>query len=50
MDIKSGIENVTMSDILNLKLASWERPRTTEERRSFVNSHLAKLSFVDDEI
>ena len=32
----SAIEPVTFEDVLSL--ASWERPRTTVELRSFVNS------------
>lgn len=31
----TGIESVTLSDIMNL--ATWERPRSSVELRSFVN-------------
>ena len=33
----SGVEAVTISDILGL--ATWSRERTDEELREFVNSH-----------
>ncbi len=36
MDVQtSGIEPVNLSDIL--RLASWDRPRSNEELRNFVN-------------
>lgn len=42
MDISSAeIEQVTVSDILDL--ATWNRPRTSEELRSFVESRHASL-------
>lgn len=43
----SDIEAVTMSDILGL--ASWNRPRSSEELQSFINSHHTNL-FDSDEI
>lgn len=33
---QSNIEPVTMSEVL--ELASWERPRSNEELRSFISS------------
>jgi len=42
MDIStSGIEDVTMSDILDL--ATWNRPRSDEELHDFVTRHHAAL-------
>jgi hypothetical protein len=35
-------ETVTLSEIL--ELASWDRPRTTDELRSFISSREAALS------
>ena len=47
MDIQSAdIESVTVSDILGL--ASWNRPRSSEELQSFINSHHANLSDSDE--
>lgn len=48
MDIQaSTVEEVTISDILDL--ASWNRPRTTEELQSFIQTHRNRLT-VDSEI
>lgn len=42
MDFSNAeIEPVTMTDILDL--ATWNRPRTSEELRSFVETHHAAL-------
>lgn len=42
MDISTAdIEAVTFTDILDL--ATWNRPRTSDELRSFVESHHAAL-------
>ncbi|MFZ1258743.1 MAG: hypothetical protein WAQ25_04715 [Candidatus Saccharimonas sp.] len=41
----TGIESVTLSDILGL--ASWNRPRSTVELRSFVNEHDEALDVED---
>lgn len=42
MDISSAeIEQVTVSDIL--ELATWNRPRTSEELRTFIETHHAAL-------
>ncbi len=37
----SNIESVTVSDILDL--ASWNRPRSTEELQDFIRSHHNRL-------
>lgn len=37
----SNIEQVTVSDILDL--ASWNRPRSTEELQSFIRTHHNRL-------
>lgn len=42
MDISTAeIEPVTMTDIL--ELATWNRPRTSDELRSFIEAHHAAL-------
>ena len=42
MDMQAAdIETVTVSDILNL--ASWNRPRTSEELQDFITTHHANL-------
>jgi hypothetical protein len=42
MDISTAdIEPVTMTDIL--ELATWNRPRTSDELRSFVETHHSAL-------
>jgi hypothetical protein len=42
MDISTAdIEPVTMSDIL--ELATWNRPRTSDELRGFIETHHAAL-------
>lgn len=42
MDISTAeIESVTFTDILDL--ATWNRPRTSDELRSFVDAHHAAL-------
>jgi hypothetical protein len=37
----ADVETVTVSDILDL--ATWNRPRTNEELRDFINTHHAQL-------
>jgi hypothetical protein len=37
----SNIEQVTVSDILDL--ASWNRPRSTEELQNFIRTHHNRL-------
>lgn len=41
MDHSADVEPVTMSDIL--ELATWNRPRTSEELQSFIQTHHAAL-------
>lgn len=43
MDTHSAdIEAVTVSDILDL--ATWNRPRSSEELQEFINNHVERLS------
>lgn len=42
------VESVTLSDIMNL--ATWNRPRTAAELRSFVNDHDDALDVEDFEL
>lgn len=47
MELRSGIvEDVTKSDIL--ELASWDRPRSSEELREVRTRHLAELALKDE--
>lgn len=42
MDIQSAdVEAVTVSDILDL--ATWNRPRSSQELQAFIQSHHARL-------
>jgi len=45
MENTTGIEAVNFNDILNI--ATWERPRTTVELRSFVNRRDEALDVED---
>lgn len=36
MEAQSEIEMVTKSDLLGLKLATWDQPRTTEQLLGFI--------------
>lgn len=48
METQSGIELVTKSDLLGLELASWDRPRSTEQLLGFIARREAEISnFVD---
>lgn len=50
MGIQSGIiESVTKSDILGLELATWDRPRSTEQLLGFIARREAEISVVADE-
>lgn len=47
MDMQSGsAEPVTISDLL--ELASWDRPRSLTELRSFVDGRMTALDGIDD--
>ncbi len=45
METTTGIESVTLSDIMNL--STWNRPRTSMELRSFVNERDDALDVED---
>ncbi|MBP6037729.1 MAG: hypothetical protein KA604_00120 [Candidatus Saccharimonas sp.] len=45
METTTGIESVTLSDIMNL--ATWDRSRTTVELRSFINDRDEALDVED---
>jgi hypothetical protein len=36
MDTQSEVEMVTKSDLLGLTMATWDRPRTTEQLLGFI--------------
>jgi len=50
METQSGIELVTKSDLLGLELASWDRPRSTEQLLGFIAGREAAIANLDDEI
>lgn len=45
METTTGIESVTLSDIMDL--ATWDRSRTTVELRSFINDRDEALDVED---
>lgn len=45
----SIVENVTKSDLLGLELASWDKPRTTEQLLGFIARRETQLSEQFDE-
>jgi hypothetical protein len=49
MDTQSEVEMVTKSDILGLTMATWDRPRTTEQLLGFIARREAALSDVEDD-
>ena len=49
METDSGIELVTKSDLLGLELASWDRPRSTEQLLGFISRREAEISDLADE-
>ena len=48
MDAQSGIELVTKSELLGLELATWDRPRSTEQLLGFIARREAELVDIDD--
>jgi hypothetical protein len=49
MDTQSEIELVTKSDILGLTMASWDRPRTTEQLLGFIARREAAIADIKDD-
>lgn len=50
MDIQSEIELVTKSDLLGLTMASWDKPRSTEQLLGFIARRESEISnFVDND-
>lgn len=51
MEMQSDVEMVTKSDLLGLKLATWDQPRTTEQLLGFIARRESALNTVeiDDE-
>lgn len=41
MDMTASIEPVTVSDILDL--ATWNRPRSSEELQNFINTRTSRI-------
>lgn len=44
MDTQSEVELVTKSDLLGLTMASWDRPRSTEQLLGFIARREAEIS------
>ncbi len=49
MDTQSEIELVTKSDILDLTMATWDRPRSTEQLLGFIARREAAISDIEDD-
>lgn len=50
MDTQSEVELVTKSDLLGLTMATWDRPRSTEQLLGFIARREAAVAdFKDDE-
>lgn len=46
----SGIELVTKSDLLGLELATWDRPRSTEQLLGLIARRESAIADLDDEL
>lgn len=44
----SGIELVTKSDLLGLELATWDRPRSTEQLLGLITRREAAIADIND--
>ena len=49
MDTQSEVELVTKSDLLGLTMATWDRPRTTEQLLGFIARREAAVSDMQEE-
>jgi hypothetical protein len=49
MDAQSEIELVTNSDLLGLTMATWDRPRTTEQLLGFIARREAAIADIEDD-
>jgi hypothetical protein len=49
MDTQSEIELVTKSDLLGLTMATWDRPRTTEQLLGFIARREAAIADIEDD-
>jgi hypothetical protein len=49
MDAQSEIELVTKSDLLGLTMATWDRPRTTEQLLGFIARREAAIADIEDD-
>lgn len=51
MEIQTGaIELVTKSELLGLELASWDKPRSTEQLLGFIARREAEILNTDNEL
>ncbi|MCX6728278.1 MAG: hypothetical protein NTV39_00705 [Candidatus Saccharibacteria bacterium] len=49
METQSEVELVTKSDLLGLTMATWDRPRSTEQLLGFIARREAAISDLVDE-
>lgn len=49
MDTQAEIELVTKSDLLGLTMATWDRPRTTEQLLGFIARREAAIADIEDD-
>ena len=49
METQSGIELVTKSDLLGLELATWDKPRNTEQLLGFIARREAEIAGIEEE-
>jgi hypothetical protein len=49
MDLQSEVEMVTKSDILGLTMATWDRPRSTEQLLGFIARREAAIADIKDD-
>ena len=50
METQSEVELVTKSDLLGLTMATWDRPRSTEQLLGFIARREAAVSDIEDDI
>jgi hypothetical protein len=49
MDTQSEVEMVTKSDLLGLTMATWDKPRTTEQLLGFIARRESELAKIQDD-
>jgi hypothetical protein len=49
MDAQTEVELVTKSDLLGLTMATWDRPRSTEQLLGFIARREAEIADIKDD-